>query len=312
MKRSIVFVAALAVIGFSTTPCKADANVIHVAGLEISIRFSTSSAVPWSNLERLKMKMRFLLTIPFLSFVAFGQEPVFTVGTNTVSIVFSDANASQVSKTLFLSDFAKAAAASEKGLSISVTTNAWHPAFVYPQGPTINVRLDGIQAPKFMNGDTGFPSSLHWTNGVWALFVSKEYTDGFATLCAFAEAHSNELAKLRTFVTNDLAAERLATLSDDDIYEMYLSKQWTPGDRTGPSLLPESDRPQIIRGIYYEPPIAAVLSWPMGPSEAPEHLWAQINVRADGRIYETRAIYFRDQWWLTVWDWEEGDPVWNP
>ena len=50
----------------------------------------------------------------------------------------------------------------------------------------------------------------------------------------------------------------------------------------------------------------------MGPSDAPEHLWAQINVRADGRVYETRAIYFRNRWWLTVWDWEEGDPVWNP
>lgn len=127
-----------------------------------------------------------------------------------------------------------------------------------------------------------------------------------------AEAHSNELAKLRTFVTNDLAAERLATLSDDDIYEMYLSKQWIPVDRNGPDGLSVHDRPQIIRGTYYESPVAAVMSWPMGPSDAPEHLWAQINVRTEGCVYETRAIYFRDRWWLTVWDWEDGDPVWNP
>lgn len=226
-------------------------------------------------------------------------------------MVFEDANASAAAQNLFLADFAKAAAASENGLSIVVATNAFHPA-VFPKEPSESHFLSGLSEPKFANGNVGFPSSLEMTNGVWYLSVPKEETDGFAALCTFAEAHSNEFAKLRTFVTNDLAAERLATLSDDDIYEMYLSKQWTPGDRNGPSRLPIHDRPQIIRGTYYEPPVAAVLSWPMGPSDSPEHLWAQINVRADGRIYETRAIYFRDQWWLTLWDWEEGDPVWNP
>ena len=257
------------------------------------------------------MKTVLPIAIFLLSLVAFGQQPSFLAGTNVVSIVFEDVDASLESKNLFLADFAKAAAASESGLSIVVTTNTPHPA-VFPKEPSESIFLYGLSDPKFTNGDVGFPSSLHLTNGVWTLPVSKAYTDGFADLCLFSSVHSNELAKLRTFVTNDLAAGRLASLSDDDIYEMYLSKQWTPGDRNGPSRLSVHDRPQIIRGIYYEPPVAAVLSWPMGPSDAPEHLWAQINVRADGRIYETRAIYFRDQWWLTVWDWEEGDPVWNP
>ena len=258
------------------------------------------------------MKAEFVAAILFLRLVAFGQPPVFLAGTNEISIVFEDAAASNESKILFLSDFEKTAASSDAGLSIQVRTNAWHPAFVFPEGPAVNVRLGGIETPKFTNGDVGFPSSLVFSNGVWTLPVPKKYTDGFAALCTFASTHSNEIAKLRTFVTNDLAAERLATLSDNDIYKMYLSKQWTPGDRNGPSLLSVHDRPQIIRGTYYEPPVAAVLFWPMGPSDAPEHLWAQIPVRADGRVYETRAIYYRDRWWLTIWDWEEGDPVWEP
>ena len=257
------------------------------------------------------MKPILPIAASLLSLAAFGLQPSFLAGTNMVSIVFEDAGASLESKTLFLADFAKAAAASESGLSIVVTTNTPHPA-VFPKEPSESIFLYGLSDPKFTNGDVGFPSSLERTNGVWILSVPKEYTDGFAALYSFAEAHSNELAKLRTFVTNDLAAERLATLSDDDIYEMYLSKQWTPGDRNGPSRISVHDRPQIIRGIYYEPPVAAVLSWPMGPSDAPEHLWAQINVRAGGSVYETRAIYFRNQWWLTVRDWEEGEPVWNP
>ena len=74
--------------------------------------------------------------------------------------------------------------------------------------------------------------------------------------------------------------------------------------------------PKIVPKFSEEPttspPVAAVLSWPMGPSDAPEHLWAQIHVRAGGRVYETRAIYFRDQWWLTIWDWEDDPPVWMP
>ena len=257
------------------------------------------------------MIISLFFAILFLFSAAYGQEPAFPAGSNMVHIVFEDPNASMESKSLFLDDFARMAAASETGLSLIVSTNEFHPA-VFPKEPLTSVRLYGLNLPKFTNGGVGSPSSLVLTNGVWTLAVPKEYTDGFAALCTFAEAHSNEIAKLRVFVANDLAAERLAALSDDDIYEMYLSKLWTPGDRNGPSLLSVHDRPQIIRGTYYEPPVAAVLSWPMGPSDAPEHLWAQINVRAGGRIYETRAIYFRDQWWLTVWDWEEGEPVWNP
>lgn len=254
----------------------------------------------------------FLVLLP-LSIFASVQPTLIPVGTNEISVVFQDASASMESKALFLSDFSKIIGASEPGLYIQSSTNSYQRGSVhFGKPPVVHHALMGIEKPKFTNGDVGFPSLLHWTNGVWSLPVPKECTDGFAALCAFESAHSNEIAKLRTFVTNNLAAERIAALSDDDIYEMYLSKQWTPGDRNGPSLLPANDRPQIIRGTYCVPPVAAVLSWPMGPSDAPEHLWAQINVRADGRIYETRAIYFRDQWWLTLWDWEEGDPVWNP
>lgn len=246
-----------------------------------------------------------------LALPTFGQQSSFLAGTNMISIAFEDLNASMESKQLFCADFDKAAASSENGLSIVATTNIIHPA-VFPKEPAESFFLHGLSETKFTNGNVGFPTSLEMTNGIWVLSVPKEYTDGFSALCVFASTHSNELTKLSTFVTNDLAAERLATLSDDDIYEMYLSKQWEPGDRTGPSRLDVHDRPQIIRGTYYEPPVAAVLSWPMGPSDASEHLWAQIPVRADGRVYETRAIYYHDRWWLTIWDWEEGDPVWEP
>lgn len=259
------------------------------------------------------MKTPILLVISLTAIVSFAQEPIVSVGTNLVSVSFQDDTVSLPTRSLFLSDFAKTAASSETGISIGSSTNAYSRVSVYyGTAPTVRHFLSGLNLPKFTNGDVGFPTTLIQSNGCWTLNVAKSYTDRFATLCAFASSHSNELAKLRTFVTNDLAAERLATLSDDDIYEMYLSKQWTPGDRNGPSSLPTHDRPQIIRGTYYEPPVAAVLSWPMGPSDAPEHLWAQINVRAGGSVYETRAIYFRNQWWLTVWDWEEGEPVWNP
>ena len=42
MKRLIAFVAELAAIGLATSPCKADTNTIHIAGLEISVRFPES------------------------------------------------------------------------------------------------------------------------------------------------------------------------------------------------------------------------------------------------------------------------------
>ena len=42
MKSPIIIVAALAAIGFATTPCKAETNTIHVAGLEIPVRFPES------------------------------------------------------------------------------------------------------------------------------------------------------------------------------------------------------------------------------------------------------------------------------
>lgn len=250
--------------------------------------------------------------LAFLASFCQAQDLSFQVGTNNVLFVFKDDSATSESKKLFFSDFAKETAASENGLSIMVTTNEWHPSFVNSTGPTVSTFLYGLAEPKFTNGDCGFPSTLVLTNGVLTLPVSKRYTDTYSALCSFVSAHSNEIAKLRTFVANDLASDRLASLSDDDIYEMYLSKQWAPGDRNGPSSLPAEDRPQILRGIYYQPPVAAVLSWPMGPSDAPEHLWAQINVRVGDRVYETRAIYYDDQWWLTIWDWEEGDPVWTP
>lgn len=259
------------------------------------------------------MKTPIQLVFSMSIIVSCAQEPVFTAGTNVIHVSFQDVSAAPAVKSLFLSDLAKTAASSETGVSIETSTNAYDQTSVfYGMPPVVRHSLNGIREPKFTNGDVRFPSSLDWTNGVWTLPVSKEYTDEFSTLCTFVESHSNEIEKLRAFVTNDLAAERLAALSDDDIYEMYLSKLWTPGDRNGPSLLSIHDRPQIIRGTYYEPPVAAVLSWPMGPSDAPEHLWAQINVRVGGTVYETRAIYWSGKWWLTIWDWEEGDPVWTP
>ena len=42
MKSPIIIVAALAALGFVTTPCKAETNTIHVAGLEIPVRFPES------------------------------------------------------------------------------------------------------------------------------------------------------------------------------------------------------------------------------------------------------------------------------
>ena len=257
------------------------------------------------------MKTASLFILLILPLSLFAQEMTFRAGTNSVSIVFEDPNATLESKSLFLADLEKVANASQSGVSISVTTNKFHPA-VFPKEPLESISLSGISQPKFMNGNVGFPTSLDFTNGVWALRVSKHYTDGFASLCEFSSTYSNEIAKLRTFVSSDLATDRLASLSDDDIYEMYLSKQWEPGDRNGPSNLPAENRPQILRGTYYQPPVAAVLSWPMGPSDAPEHLWAQINVRVGTRVYETRAIYYSDQWWLTIWDWEDDPPVWSP
>lgn len=258
------------------------------------------------------MKRPLFYAMTLLSATSLAQNPSFPVGTNIVQVIYEDASASPQSKALFFSDLSKEIVASENGLSIMVTTNEWHPSFVSPAGQSVSTFLHGLAYSKFTNGTTGFPTTLVCTNGIWTLNVSKHYTDAYSNLCEFASAHSNEIAKLRAFVSNDLDATRLASLSDDDIYEMYLSKQWEPGDRGGPSLLPAQDRPQILRGTYYQPPVAAVLSWPMGPSDAAEHLWAQINVRVEGRIYETRAIYFRDKWWLTIWDWEEGDPVWSP
>ena len=258
------------------------------------------------------MKLSMFYGITLFAGFSLAQDPSFPVGTNIVQVIYEDASASSQSKALFFSDLSKEIVASEGGLSIMVTTNEWHPSFVSPAGPTVSMFLHGLAYPKFTNGNTGFPTTLVCTNGIWTLNVSKHYTDAYATLCAFESAHSNEIAKLRTFIANDLAAERLASLSDDDIYEMYLSKQWEPGDRSGPSSLPAENRPQILRGIYYQPPVAAVLSWPMGPSDAPEHLWAQINVRVGTRVYETRAIYYSDQWWLTIWDWEDDPPVWTP
>lgn len=32
MKRTAAYFAALAAVGFATTPCTADANIVHVAG----------------------------------------------------------------------------------------------------------------------------------------------------------------------------------------------------------------------------------------------------------------------------------------
>lgn len=258
------------------------------------------------------MKRFSLFILVFLPFVSPAQDISFQVGTNEVHFIFNDIFATPESKNLFYSDFFKESAASENGLSILVTTNKWHPASMYSPGAKTSTFLHGLAEPKFTNGGCGIPSTLVWTNGVLILPVSKNVTDAYAVLCAFESAHSNEIAKLRNFVATDLAADRLASLSDEDIYEMYLSKQWEPGDRNGPSNLPAENRPQILRGIYYQPPVAAVLSWPMGPSDAPEHLWAQINVRVGTRVYETRAIYYRDQWWLTIWDWEDDPPVWTP
>ena len=258
------------------------------------------------------MKQNSFLIIALLPFATLAQEPSVQVGENEIHFIFNDSFATPESKALFYSDFSKEIAASENGLSILVTTNKWHPASMYSPGTKTNLVLHGLAEPKFTNGDFGLPTTLVWTNDILALPVPKQITDAYAVLCTFESAYSNEIAKLRTFVANNLAADRLASLSDDDIYEMYLSKQWEPGDRNGPSRLSDQDRPQILRGIYYQPPVAAVLSWPMGPSDAPEHLWAQIHVRAGGRVYETRAIYFRDQWWLTIWDWEDDPPVWMP
>ncbi len=42
MKTHIIIVVALAVIGFAATPCKAETNTIHVAGMEIPVRFPES------------------------------------------------------------------------------------------------------------------------------------------------------------------------------------------------------------------------------------------------------------------------------
>ncbi len=42
MKSPIIIVAALAAIGFATAPCKADTSIVHVAGMEIPIRFPES------------------------------------------------------------------------------------------------------------------------------------------------------------------------------------------------------------------------------------------------------------------------------
>ena len=43
MKSPIIIVSALAALGFATTPCKAETNTIHVAGMEIPVRFPESS-----------------------------------------------------------------------------------------------------------------------------------------------------------------------------------------------------------------------------------------------------------------------------
>ena len=210
------------------------------------------------------MKPSLFYILALFATASSAQDLSFMVGTNHVHLVFQDDSASSESKNLFLSDFNKAIAASENGLSIEVSVHAWHPSFVHSSGPMTNTWLFGIAEPKFFNGNTGFPSSLSQSNGVWNLCVSKSYTDAYASLCAFESAHSNEIAKLRAFVSTDLDVSRLASLSDDDIYEMYLSKQWAPGDRNGPSGLAAQDRPQILRGTYYQPPVAAVLFWPMG------------------------------------------------
>ena len=42
LKTHIIIVVALAVIGFAATPCKAETNTIHVAGMEIPVRFPES------------------------------------------------------------------------------------------------------------------------------------------------------------------------------------------------------------------------------------------------------------------------------
>ena len=42
MKSPIIIIAALAAIGFATAPCKADTSIVHVAGMEIPIRFPES------------------------------------------------------------------------------------------------------------------------------------------------------------------------------------------------------------------------------------------------------------------------------
>lgn len=42
MKSSTIIIAALVAIGLATSPCKADMNIIHIAGTEISVRFPES------------------------------------------------------------------------------------------------------------------------------------------------------------------------------------------------------------------------------------------------------------------------------
>lgn len=243
-----------------------------------------------------------------------AQDYIFSAGTNTIHLVFADAEASGESKELFLSDFKAACAATENGLSVKTRVDyCTNPPYAYPVGWVTNNWLYGKNTPMFSRAEASFPATLVRTNGVWLLSVGKEYTDGYEKVREFAAAHSAELEKLRKFLAEDLAADRLASLSDEGVYEMFLDKQWIPGDGTGPSGLDPEDRPPPIRGPFFPLQVRGMLFEPVGPADSAEHLWAFLKGTYQGDVVDVPAIYWHGKWWLSLWMFEgDLEPAWSP
>lgn len=252
-----------------------------------------------------------------------AQDHVFSAGTNTIHLVFEDAAASPEAKELFLSDFKAACSANEHGLSVETKVSYRpSPTCVYPVGWVTNSWLNGVPTPSVMRENVGFPSFLVSTNGIWLLSVSKEYTDAYAKIREFATEHATELEKLGKFIAEDLAPDRVSSMSDDDIFEMTLDKQWAPGDKAGPHKEGLEIRPETMRVIYYPPVVAGVLEEKIGPEDGRNHLFAQLNARWNGSsnplfdddmVFELWAVYWRDKWWLTFWHLEGNiETKWSP